>query len=550
MNFEQLRGRGIFAGKLYAVPEYQRYYEWEVEKEVGQFWEDISNYLYSESPFPLGVFILQESENIYEIVDGQQRLTTLIILLRALIETFKSRGKEATKLEKLLIDPYEEKPTLKVQEQDNPFFENCIIKGKDCQNPRTASQKKIKEAKDFFIKKLSNLSDEELDKLNNLLEERIFVFVIKVSDKKEASYMFELHNSRGKPLSNLDKLKSFILHKLYTENAVPGKINYIYNTFGEIYKTAFEISRLLEDRKIPPSYLSEDEILTGFGNLWSNYNYKFEELKKSIKTKSVEELEKFVGDLLKAFKAVETFVRDDSDYANYIRDYIPLKFNFILPFLMKIYSLELSNREKFLKVLEKLLFVHNLAFTNAWVEYRIGYSLKDLNKNTNVEEFERNLFATLEKENYWSKQRLFDNLRGNMYNDLTRIILKRYEISLNSYGYQPISKSEYIHKEPWELEHIAPRSLEKKQIEGYTKCDAFEERFLNSLGNLLLVSKGHNIALGDRPFKEKLKSYKELSPFKHHKEIEQFSENGFWSCNSIERRLANLVRFVENEWRL
>ena len=552
MNFEQLKGEAIFAGKLYRIPEYQRYYEWEVKEttgQVNQFWEDLNGYIDSSNSFPLGVFILQENESIYEIVDGQQRLTTLIILLRTLIDTLKERNKNYTEWELFLINPYKKKPILEIQPQDNLFFQNCIIKGEDCQNPSTISQKRIKEAKDFFLKKLKFLDDEKLEKLQELIRKRIFVFVIKVLDKKEASYMFELHNSRGKPLSNLDKLKSFILHRLYVMNAPKRVIDYVYNTFGEIYRTEFEILQALEEKGITTK-LTEEDILTAFGNLIFSYEYNFEELKKSLKEKNTEELENFVSHLYRSFKAVKNFIKDGSDYANYLKDYLPLKFNFILPFLIKIYETEFQNREKFLKIFERLLFVHNLAYTNARIEYRIKASLENLNISSNPEEFEEKVFETLHREGYWSKQRLLENLKGHMYNTLARIILKRYELSLSVYEYNVISKGEYIHKEPWELEHIAPQNLKNKEISGYRKCENFEEKYLNSLGNLLLVSKRHNIALGDKPFNEKLSSYKEESPFKHHQEVEQFSENGEWSCDSIEQRLKKLEEFVKNEWRL
>ncbi len=555
MNFEQLKGEAIFAGKLYKIPEYQRYYEWE-EKEsegqigqINQFWEDLKSYIDSTNPFPLGVFILQENGSTYEVVDGQQRLTTLVILLRALIDTLKERNRNFTEWELFLINPYKGKPILEIQPQDNLFFQNCIIKGEDCQNPSTLSQRRIKEAKDFFLRKLKSLEDEKLEKLQELIRKRIFVFVIKVLDKKEASYMFELHNSRGKPLSNLDKLKSFILHRLYVKNAPRRVIDYVYNTFGEIYRIEFEILQALEEKGIT-TRLTEEDILTAFGNLIFSYEYNFEKLKKSLKEKNAEELEGFVSNLYRSFKAVKNFIKDDSDYANYIKDYLPLKFNFILPFLVRIYGTEFQNREKFLKIFEKLLFVHNLAYTNARIEYRIKTFLENFNIFSNPEEFEKKVFETLHKEGYWNERRLLENLKGYMYNALARIILKRYEISLSIYEYNVISKGEYIHKEPWQLEHIAPQNLKNKEISGYRKCEDFEEKYLNSLGNLLLVSKWHNIALGDKPSAEKLNSYKNESPFQHHKEVEQFSENGIWSCGSIEQRLKRLEDFVKTEWRL
>jgi uncharacterized protein with ParB-like and HNH nuclease domain len=557
MDFERLEGNEIFVGKLYEIPEYQRYYEWEVGKkyigQVDQFWEDIKGYFDSSNPFPLGVFILQKNGRVYEIVDGQQRLTTLVILLRSLIETLKERVEKdnATTWEKLLIDPYSGKPVLKVQEQDKLFFENCIIRGEDCSNPKTNSQRRIKEAKEFFDKKLKKLTDEELKKLENLLNNRIFVFVIKVSDKKEASYMFELHNARGKPLSNLDKLKSYILHTLYIKNAPSGEIDYVYNTFGEIYRIVYEIDNQLKRDGFSSENLDEDNILTAFGNILFNYDYRgIEHLKsKRIKEASLKDIKEFVLELYRAFQAVESFVKDSSTYACYVKDFIPLKFNFVLPLLIKVYSLKLPNREEFLKVLDRLLFIHNLAFTNAWIEKRLRNTLINFNKNTTPEKFEENIFSSLENESFWSYDRLLTNLKGHMYNNLSRVILKRYEIHLNrSLNYDGILQCENVQKDPWQLEHIAPRSLEWEKIPGYERSEEFLKGCLHSLGNLLLISQRHNIVVGNKPFEEKLKSYKN-SPLKHHREVEKFSKNGIWNCDSIKQRLEFIVNFARNEWR-
>ncbi len=101
MRFEERRLMELFENSFsyYKVPEYQRAYEWDTNEkrkrnQVKEFWEDLNEFLESDSDFPLGNIIILKKGYEHEIVDGQQRLATSLILIKSIIDRLKELGYE------------------------------------------------------------------------------------------------------------------------------------------------------------------------------------------------------------------------------------------------------------------------------------------------------------------------------------------------------------------------------------------------------------------------------------------------------------------------
>ena len=105
-------------------------------------------------------------------------------------------------------------------------------------------------------------------------------------------------------------------------------------------------------------------------------------------------------------------------------------------------------------------------------------------------------------------------------------------------------------KEP-QIEHIAPQTQnDKKVASGYCEYDEdFKEKYLNCIGNLMLIAEGHNISIGNKPFNEKLQSYQNSSMLQH-REIKEFANGKKWDKNSINKRHEKLEEFILKTWSL
>lgn len=104
-----------------------------------------------------------------------------------------------------------------------------------------------------------------------------------------------------------------------------------------------------------------------------------------------------------------------------------------------------------------------------------------------------------------------------------------------------------------QIEHIAPQTetIEKsgkRQANGYCKYDKeFNEKNINCIGNLVLISGSHNASIGNEPFNKKLESYKN-SKLSQQREIKDFVKKDIWDKDAINKRRKKLENFVLETW--
>ncbi|MGF7071699.1 uncharacterized protein with ParB-like and HNH nuclease domain [Priestia megaterium] len=238
--------KDIFASdKIYIVPRFQREYSWTAD-ELNELWKDILINIghkdggYTVNEYFIGSLVLigGHTSSQYEIVDGQQRLTSITILLSALVETYSEIGAEKsakgcyTFVEGTDSD-FNEFFRLE-NERSSDFIKRAIQhKEKAPLTPSTTEEKNLMSAYDFFRKKLrdTNLIKEINDflKLSNEISKDIYItylntireqvlqlktIYITVSDKDEAYNIFETLNAKGLDLSIVDLIKNQIFKVL------------------------------------------------------------------------------------------------------------------------------------------------------------------------------------------------------------------------------------------------------------------------------------------------------------------------------------------------
>lgn len=189
--------------RSYEVPVYQRAYSWEAQN-WKTFLDDLLEQIQGNNNYFFGNLLLEVINNHqkYEIIDGQQRITTLTVFIRALLNVLASRADEAD-----LIDfdfqeqiniylKYGGNIKLRPVQYDRACFDALIIENQNDYAISTVSQQRIKDAKHYFEKALADFETEKilaiLDKIENTE-----LTVIELSGKKDSALMFELENNRG-----------------------------------------------------------------------------------------------------------------------------------------------------------------------------------------------------------------------------------------------------------------------------------------------------------------------------------------------------------------
>ena len=165
----------LFELKL-AIPEYQRPYSWSVESTNTLFMDIYEAYKEGLSEYRLGSVILHKNNEVYNIVDGQQRITTLSILLYCLGD------------EKLGL----------LNERYSSFSENVITNNFQILKKKVSELKNVESFKQYLLKSCT-------------------VVKIVTDKEQEAFQFFDSHNSRGKELDPHDLLKSYHLREMNNE---------------------------------------------------------------------------------------------------------------------------------------------------------------------------------------------------------------------------------------------------------------------------------------------------------------------------------------------
>ena len=221
----------IFTNKdgYYNIPEYQRPYSWG-EEHVSVLFDDIyTAFKEKQESYFLGstVLISQEKGEVsyFDIVDGQQRLTSLTILLAVTASFIPDSEEDRLPLiEECLTyknllgeEPSKEYPKLRLREADRSFFYEYIqsLKGRDeTREVSNESQKKIVNNAKVFENQYEDLRREKkIDVLRFLkfLLDKCYLVVIEVSNNKSAFRVFNVLNTRGMALQTSDILKAELL---------------------------------------------------------------------------------------------------------------------------------------------------------------------------------------------------------------------------------------------------------------------------------------------------------------------------------------------------
>lgn len=219
----------VLKTKRFRVPAYQRSYSWEHEH-IESLLNDINDAIKNkEKEYFLGsIVVTGPAGQRYEVVDGQQRLTTVSLLIAAIKDIFDKDGDtevvSSVKTEFLASTDRktkEKEPKLVLNEVDNELYQELIdgiLKADGSKYPRQ-SHKRLLEAAKFIYKYMDDLcaaskdAEADLHAWLDYLESNLKVIVVTAPDDSNAFIIFETLNDRGLELAISDLLKNYLFHK-------------------------------------------------------------------------------------------------------------------------------------------------------------------------------------------------------------------------------------------------------------------------------------------------------------------------------------------------
>lgn len=560
MDFYRKTTLGLFdsSQKSFEIPVYQRAYSW--EKDQWQtFLNDLLEQIEGENNYFYGNVLLEtvKKDVKYEIIDGQQRLTTLTIFIRSMMNVLKKR----TNKEELKEFDFQTKESiflknggnikLRPVEYDRACFDSLIIDNQKKFETNTPSQERIRDAKNYFTTELDKFSTSVLLRVLEKIESTDLT-IIELEGKKDSALMFELENNRGKDLTNMEKIKSYFMYQMYVYSdpeETESNIENVSNIFKLIYLIINDFKRL-----------NEDSVLIYHNNAYiKGYNYRTLEDVKEVFKKSenkIDWIKKYISELHTSFSNMKKFEKSTDFYARKLSKISAPAF--VYPFVIKGYKYFGDDDAKLntlFNILEVLTFRARLINSRANIQERLNALL--LNFKGDLIKIKSDIKKKLNESWYWSDTNTKNYLNGGMYgNKVLNYLLWEYEDSIQNKGYS--IKNFSLENE--QIEHISPQTpTDDEPIStGYdvNEDNEYSEDFiskqLNSLGNLMLISGSHNASIGNKAFNNKLNSYKANPLLNQQAEIKDFvtieNDSVFWKTESIEKRHKKLVDFAIGKW--
>lgn len=504
----------IFNGNRFIIPTYQRKYSW-TDNERKALWQDIEESIKDNMNHFVGTLSFKENKSIglstdtiYEIIDGQQRITTIFILLKVLIEKLKD---EKTK-EALLNAFIGEENNLKLQPlgEDGEFLKKLLFHFEDI-NPEEInkrSQKFMYSAKKTYRAFVNALSPNEIEQRIIFIRDRIEVLVFNVESQAQAVKMFSIINDRGLPLRILDKTKSILmlystLHlKEKMNNAINDSFEKIFDSYDDllVYRDKLGILGRLEENTIfTQHYYSSKRLFPatwnnrdGADTIFDNLKIRCEELKEQPK-----ELEVFITDYLVDFQnfavAYSNLIKDVTIKDIYQKPFRYLEFTATLyPLIVRLY---MQNKlDTLLPTLESVeVRVYKLRGTNPIADM-FALSSLIVEKNLTVDEIKTHIVNFNEK---FVNNHVFGTyLDGELYqNGAVKYILSEYSKNkIDIETYKNLQVEHVFSKDP----NYDVTSYDFSEDYDYEK---------NRIGNLGLLEYSLNGGLGNLPPINKVTGY-------------------------------------------
>lgn len=570
---------------LFDIPSYQRSYAW-TDPQLADLLEDLI-YLPEERTHFFGNIILDpQGEDfrtdrgrrfpMYDVVDGQQRLTTVMILLSVAAE--KDDAVAGTIEADKLLHPVETRPRLLPQDQDKEFFRDSLL-GDSTITPDTPSQGRLQEATQFYAERLGELpSGVSIQDIAERLRYDCRVNVVELTSQSEAASIFESLNDRGKPLSSLDKTKSFLMYMDDRSSNYGALQDQINDRFGSIYKELFVFSTGHEAVKS----FDEDAMQRFHWGLYDGYdsNQYFSSL-ATLKDRLREQYRR--GELETVQNNIDGYTRGLREAAGAFAElFHPIQRP--EPVRNRLTRLlELGRLANVLPVLvaaqkrfgdahaKKMAAVINRCETFVFRLYVVGNYRSDTGRGKLV-----SLAHDMDTDSEMSHQAMLDRLDSitrryvdddrfrrdlsdpDFYSNVSsqdiRYLLHRYEKELNSaVGEDTNSDLATILSTDFEVEHILARNLDPEHIPDDLQ-DEFDEEFedhVNRLGNLTIASSNWNKKYGNLPFAEKKEAgdQKDEEYSSSTLRVQQaLGEYEVFDKLAIDEREEDIIEFAVAEW--
>ncbi len=544
-------GSLIRGGDKFIIPKFQRDYSWNTEQ-WDDLWQDIENMITDKGdPYHyMGYLVLQTSGNNRSIIiDGQQRFTTITMIILAAIKSiqrFMDMGMETDDNRKRIetlkrtyignMDPVslEYDNILILNRNNNPYYKDYIVKLDNLKIRNLShTEKLMRQCFEWYEKRLENKykSGKEYAQFITTLVDNLYFTIIKVNDDMNAFRVFETLNARGVQLSSSDLLKNYLFSLVDNTSEHPGRINALEEKWSYLTNNV-KAERL-------PDFI---RYYWNSKNKTVRSNELFKRIRESVKSDS--SVFAIINDLIK-YSDIYMALKNPSDELWYgsteIQENINLLniFNLKQPISMLMAAYNSMPEDQFARILKDAIitsFRYSVICGKNPNEVERVYNdiAMEISKSrTYTKNALKKIYVEDDEFNAAFETKTFtENSRNNK---IIKYILGKIERFKG--GLREVSMDSDLDT----IEHIYPQNPGDDW--NNDDLDAFTYR----LGNLCLLEKSLNKDIKNTSYDKKAQAYMQSS-FKTTRRIpEEYSE---WTQNSISSRQKQMSICAKSIWKI
>lgn len=597
----------LFDGRIFEVPDYQRSYSWEA-KQVREFLEDIQfmspnrrHYTgtvvldpITESDGPTDKFGL--SYDRFQIVDGQQRLTTTVLLFKAISEAIADNASGLSDLADGIRQKYiatdrlngQPLPKVKLNTDTNGFFQGLTVGGAvPMGGPQISAHRRLWAAERQIRDHINQLAREQEDpeawlvRLLSRVTKQMHFTLYETEDSAEVGIIFEVMNDRGKPLTDLEKVKNFLIYastRLDQQNDLRHQVNLAWSSVLQTLMGANLESSQAEDLFLRSDwrcrYNPQPRDWKGIDSIKERFELRVTPDKHN---RLLDDLTVYTDGLANSCVAYADAVnpnRHDAflSFTNQpklvedVRDWNSrlVRINVlqpIVPILMAVRERWRDDARKYLeilRVLERFSFrVYMLKESRSDAGqarlFRLAHRIthRDIGfKGVNDEIRSEMGFRCSEEEFHRTLGQL--NAEARWYDwDGLKYLLYEYETHLAADG-KPEKGWDVIRKQDLResIEHILPQTIRSVEYWETRFTDQQHERYVHDIGNLTLTLSNAHYGNKDFPSKKGSTTDSGISCYANsslhgERELTRWDD---WTPTSIEERGSAILAWARDRW--
>jgi len=573
----------LVSDQIFEVPPYQRQYSWEKDQ-LDDLWNDLF-YLDPKKKHFFGTILLKETGEkktvglttfgLSQIIDGQQRLTTVLILIKEILTQLKQLGQkdiepeEIRKIEESYLK-YKDVYKLSLLGDDAEFFQKNIVE--NVEYPRellTPSRRRLLQAKQFFERRLEGVKKEKPSKFKDFLLElkakvdSLEIIRYSVEKDEDAVLIFETVNDRGKPLSRLDKTKSFLMHMIYlsSEDDPSAKLVQVNAKFAKVFRYLEQITNTKRGKDLDEESIQRYHFIVSQSSIKEDIQDYLEFVKRKVRElyrtgANNDECVKFAldysSDLERYFFALKEIVEymETDETGIWLKRFFTLgrTANF-LPLMLAVWVKTKDKPEKrvaILEAMEKFVFrVYVIGKRRADAAESQLYTLANrlYNETVTLNQAKTELLEIIER--YESDDYFGDDLnREDLYEEVSERDIKYLFYEYERYRREQEKENLAIEMDDWlskkfEIEHIWAQNADVPE-----RLEDIHAEAVNKVGNLTVASKSWNASWGKTEFKSKRKKYAKSS-IRIQRDLYEYEK---WGKKEIDERGKGISHFALNRW--